>query len=451
MNKALNDSYKGNLYNIVSRVAYLIGTNKYLFVTGENLQDDVFLEMEQIPQAKILRSLSILRTSLLKNYKEIEQKIIYDLKNIISLPEYFDPDILHFLSKQGIEINRPNTKPSEYIGILSDLITKYASPAVKLSFPIWIRQEYIKELFAMKYRSPKDANNIVRKFAVNKKKFPYQMYINFPFKDNGNILFNDDKFIHLLYQVHGEEFTDSSKVMDMSLAFKSCFREFMDQAEDIYIMVDCENADIYKLYSMLKELQDHDSNGLFRKIKCIELYDDIHTTKAWKLLHRFTDIQIKHNLTERVKEDKSLVDIHLSTGTCKAFYEKKIHDFILVSSDSDFFGLISSLPSCNFLVMVEREEVSNAVLDAMNEYETGYCFIDDFYTGDMESLHADALKMEINAFLKENTSVNIEKLFLSAARNARLELRKSELDSYIMKYKKNIRLETNEKDIWMSI
>ena len=450
MKNDLNIGYKGNLYNIVSRVAYLIGTNHQLFATGENLQNEVYLEMEQISQAKILRSLSILRTCLLKNYKEIEQKIIYDLKNINSLPEYFDPGILRYLSKQGIEVNRPNTKPSEYIGILSELISKYVADAVKLCFPIWIKQDYIKELFAMKYRSPKDANSIVGNFAVNKRKFPYQMYINFPFKDSGNILFNDDKFVHLLYQVHGEEFTDSSKVLDMSQDFKTCFQDFMDNAGDIYIMVDCENTKVYKLYSMLKDIQDNYPR-LFQKIKCIELYDDIHTTNAWKLLHRFTNIQIKHNLTQRVKEEKSLVDIHLSAGTCKAFYEKDIRDFILVSSDSDFFGLIGSLPECNFIAMVERDQVSNSVLDAMNEYDISYCFIDDFYSGDMETLYADTLKMEINEFLKTKTVVEIDRLFANAAHSARLEFRKSELDSYMKKYQKSIHLETNGKEIWMSI
>ena len=36
------------------------------------------------------------------------------------------------------------------------------------------------------------------------------------------------------------------------------------------------------------------------------------------------------------KEDKSFLDIRLSVGVCKEFYQNQIDSFILASSDSDY-------------------------------------------------------------------------------------------------------------------
>ena len=74
------------------------------------------------------------------------------------------------------------------------------------------------------------------------------------------------------------------------------------------MVVDCENADPYKLYATLKNL---DQAALLGKISKIILYDDIHTATAWKILEQFTQIPIEHNMIERIKENKSLVDIRL--------------------------------------------------------------------------------------------------------------------------------------------
>ena len=50
---------------------------------------------------------------------------------------------------------------------------------------------------------------------------------------------------------------------------------------------------------------------------------------------------------------QSLVDAKLIAGTCKEHYENTVDSFLLVSSDSDYWGLISTLEKARFLVMVE--------------------------------------------------------------------------------------------------
>ena len=62
----------------------------------------------------------------------------------------------------------------------------------------------------------------------------------------------------------------------------------------------------------------------------------------------------------------------MGMGISEAYYDKKITSFILLSSDSDFWGVISSLPNANFLVMVEREKCGIDIQNALENDGTYY-------------------------------------------------------------------------------
>ena len=380
------ENYKVNVYTIVSKMAYLIGVEERLFKDGDNLRYEVFSEMNNVSEAKIFRALNIIRTGVMKNFKEINTKIFYEMKNLDSFPEYIDQNALSFLSEHGIKVLKANTRADEYVFIISKLINERAAEMVKICFPVWIKPEYLKSIFTVKCGNKKEGKALAQNFSSKLNNYPYQMFLNFEASE-GNILFNDGKFLDLLYRKNRDKFTDSSKVNDISSVAKDDFQEFLEAADAIHIVVDCENADVFKVYSMLEGLKKAYPQDLFKKIKKIKLYDDIHTSSAWKLLQRFTDIKIDHTLTGRVKEDKSLVDTRLTAGVCDSYHVDHIHDFILVSSDSDFFGLIEARPECNFHLMVERKNVSNYVIDAMDEYDASFCYIDDFCTGNLENLY----------------------------------------------------------------
>lgn len=443
------DNYnESGMYNLVSKTAYLLGVDREDYFM--NYKDEIFEEMDNIPEAKILRIMSKFRTALLNNYKEISQKIIYDLKNLDSLPDYFSQKDFRFLRSHGVEIVKVNTKAEDYIYYITKEITNYTGKVIPKVYPIWVNHEYVKELFAMKCSRPKDGFAVVKSFASKRNLYPYHIYINLSTKTASIALTNDKAFTDCIYAAHGKSFNDSSKVINRSANFSVGFERFFEAAGDIYILVDCENTNVYKLYCMLLGIKEKFKDG-FSKIRKICLYDDIHTTNAWKLLHRFTEIKIEHNLIERVVENKSLVDIQLSTGACKAYYEDKIKDFILVSSDSDFFGLINSLPLCNFQVAVEKDNVSDQVLDAMDDIETAYCYMDDFYSGSLEPLYEAALKLEINDFLSTKTTIQLHKLFASAAKNARIDISDKELEVYLSKYAKSIHIERNADNLYLAI
>ena len=80
-----------------------------------------------------------------------------------------------------------------------------------------------------------------------------------------------------------------SKVTDAGLIAKNGIYDFLERSNRTAIVVDCENADPYKLYATLNNL---DQAALLGKISKIILYDDVHTTTAWKILEKFTQIPI---------------------------------------------------------------------------------------------------------------------------------------------------------------
>ena len=43
-------------------------------------------------------------------------------------------------------------------------------------------------------------------------------------------------------------------------------------------------------------------------------------------------------MIERIKQNKSLVDIKLTARACQEHYQKQVDSFVIVSSDSDYWG-----------------------------------------------------------------------------------------------------------------
>ena len=351
-------------YTVISKVAYLIGVPKKFFEAEyAPPQLQTFDQMEREKNARIIRNLCRLRTAIEQNYGRINKAFLYDLKNLHTLPEYIPQECLRRLSEDGIELLRANYKLTQYIIDINLHIANRINNCRDL-LPLWLKWEYVRELFLMP-NGTKEAGlkRAAEEYCANRTHYPYQVYINWPAQEEqGNILHNDKKFITLLYEMHEDYFADFSKVSDAGSAAKAGIYQFLEGSRRTAIVVDCENSDPYKLYAMLNNL---DQNALLGKIAKIILYDDVHTTTAWQILEKFTQIPVEHVLIERVKENKSLVDIRLTTGTCCEFFQNNIDSFLLASSDSDYWGLIPAMPQARFFVLVEAEKCSGAIRKAM--------------------------------------------------------------------------------------
>jgi Protein of unknown function DUF88. len=425
---------KSETYEIVSKIAYLTGVRRMEnSITPPDLE--WYNKLNEIKEARIIRSLCKIRTALMLYYKQIESAMLYNLKNLESL-QYFSVDDIKQLREWGLDIVKANYKPNRYIIDINKYILNNIDACRNL-FPMWLKWQYIRELFIMPDGSLEDKVKYEwGKYTNNLDSYPYQVYINWNPGNDGNILYNDRKFVRLLYQQHGDIFKDNSKVSDAGSNIKSNIYNFIDASIKTVLIVDCENSDPYKLCSTLRSLNDDE----LKKVQKVILFDDIHTSKAWSLLERYTHIKVEHVVIERVNKFKSLVDIKLTAGVCREFYENKVDSFIIFSSDSDFWGLISSLPQASFLVMIENEKCGTDIKDALNEGGIFYCSIDDFCTGNIDDLKSVMLRNELQDELNSMFTVNLNDLLDGVFQQCRIQMNDTERRRFIDKYIRTLRL-----------
>lgn len=70
----------------------------------------------------------------------------------------------------------------------------------KAIFPVWVEWKYIKSLFLM--HDGQTENGIcaaAKVYYANRNHYPDQVYLNWTYTEEGNSLYNDEKFLTLLY------------------------------------------------------------------------------------------------------------------------------------------------------------------------------------------------------------------------------------------------------------
>ena len=437
-----HNAYSNGTYMIVSKVAFLVGIDKRHF---ENEHEPPKIEwynaLKQDKNARIVRNLCALRNALERNYAAIYKEVVNELKNLSSLPEYVPQECLLELSNDGISVQKANYRPAQYIMDINRLLSDRINNCKNL-FPIWLKWEYIKELFIMPNgMTEAGIRKAAEEYYTAKSKYPYQVYINWNGGGSGNILYNDKKFVQLLYEAHEDMFCDMSKVTDAGNLTKSGIYRFLDESERVILVVDCENSDPYKLYAMLQNL---DQEKLLAKIIKIKLYDDVHTTNAWKILNEFTGIPIEHNTVTRLVEGKSLVDPSLMLGVSQEFYENGIKAFILLSSDSDYWSLISNLNKARFFVMVEQEKCGYAIKKALVDSGISYCYIDDFCTGNSDEIKIRTILSAVRCGIESAVQLNVKRLLADAIFDARAEMSEAEERQFYDRYVKKLKLDVED-------
>ena len=402
---------------------------------------EVYERLSQDKAARIVRNLCIIRTAIERNFRHINGAMATEYRSILTMPEYVPAESMNQLSADGVNfIKKSSRKLCQHIIELNRLISDRINNCKKF-FPLWLNWDYVRELFIMpdglKEDGTKEAADL---YYSGLRYYPYQMYINWKPTDSGNILYNDKKFVTLLYQWHNDYFTEYSKVSDAGSYIKGSIYEFIESSQKVVIVADCENSDPYKLCATLHNLDAQYT----QKINSIILFDDVHTASAWRILDSFTRIPVEHMMIERVKPNKSLVDIMLTARACQEHYKNDVDSFIIVSSDSDYWGLISSLPDARFLVMVERENCGTDLKNAMTNAGIFYCYIDDFYSGNAEDIKLSALFKEMYRYIDGAVNLNVNTMFHEALRATRIEMSSSEQSQFVSKYIKTMQMSINE-------
>lgn len=417
------DHFENYRTNLVTIIGYLIGIKEDVLY-DEKLQFNLetLKEISNDVKCNIIRHLSIIRMDYIRNFKQISNGQ-FNLQPLETMTDYISMDSVKYLRDKSIEVIKVNYKPAYLIAFVNQYILENIDK-IKSYIPSWIKWEYVRNLFLMpggnagnngnslqgsSGQKVVNAINKVRKIiGTNTVFYPYGTYVNWPENKMeshyGNILFTDEKFLKLLYASHGDTFKANDYVIDATDETKDYVYDFVSEAKNVCVFVDCENVDPYKFASVFMNLEEEK----FNKIKKIILFDDVNTSTAWDYLTSLLNLPIEHHEIERVLENKSLVDIVMTATACKEYYQNNTESIILASSDSDFWGLISSLPYARFLVLNESYKTSDVILSKLEEHEINYCFMDSFAQDEVQEFKERVLYKNLQNIIDE---FNEERVF----------------------------------------
>ena len=444
INKTATDSPKTKR-NIVSRIAFLIGIDDRYFGIGqtENMNPQfyrsVYDEMNQDKEARIVRNLCRLRTKLQRNFKAIFTEMNSDIKNIDAIPDLVPQDTLKSLEDDGIQFVRARRRLDEYIVDVHNYLLPHV-PNCQKFLPDWIKWPYVRNLFFINKGNTIEGNKeAARSYNEFRDLFPYQAFINwYAEESDGNILRDDAKFLPILYERNRDKFYDMSKVTEAGDAALTSPEEFFARASRVIIAIDCENADPCKVIGIMKDL---DAKGIISKVAKILLVDDTHTSSQWRALRRNEQLPLEYYLTDRVKDDKSAVDVALTIKFYREITENKaagtpIDSAIVISSDCDFWPLIELTPEVNFLVMLEYDNCSQAYYQRLQNNDIPFFYIDEFFRAGNVELKTEIVLQEVIREIEENylSKLNLFSVINRALSKLDVKMNEAEISQLFEKY-----------------
>ncbi len=426
--------------DLAALMGFLIGVKRDYLDQYYSDCADVFDKLKDNKEAKIIRYLCKIRTTLFQKFGYVDKQLKYDLINL-DRQEIFDRENIKELEELGVPVVQANYTAERYCTDISRLINAHID-ACRPLFPDWVKWEYFRDLFFIaQYNRSRVLEGEKDRYRELFNNYPFHMYIHWNPKDKyGLILKSDRKLLASIYAQHGDRFTDYTKLRDAAATTKNNIYDFIDDAARVAIAVDCENSDPFKIYSVIRGL-DEDK---LKKISKITLYDDANTTQAWDVLAKYLHIPVEHIEVERVVGHKSLVDIKMAVSVSKDHYEAGVTSFLLFSSDSDYWGLISSMPQMQFLVMYEYEKCGSAILSTMDEHNIAHCAIDDFcsvYAGDLKKL---VLLQELRTRLPNILGLKPIDVAYDIYEATKISGTKQDVENFCEKYIKTLKLQVGE-------
>ncbi|MBR1439045.1 MAG: hypothetical protein IJ587_10970, partial [Synergistaceae bacterium] len=393
----------------------------------------------QDKEARIVRNLCRLRTKMQRHFKAICTEMNSDVKNLDSMPDLIPPDILQSLENDGIPFVRPRRRLEDYIVDVHNYLLPHV-PNCQKFIPDWVKWPYIRNLFFIVKGNTVDGNKDAAKIYYEfRDLFPYQAYINWsPNEIDGNILRDDAKFLPILYERNRDKFHDTSKLTEAGDSAVEDPSEFFARAERVLIAIDCENADPCKVIGIMKELEKQNVLG---KISKVILVDDRHTSTQWRLLRRNENLPLEYYMTDRVKDDKSAVDVALTIKFYREIAQSRaegnpIDSAVIVSSDCDFWPLIELTPEVSFMVMLEYDNCSQSYYHRLHQNDVPFMYIDEYFSAGNLEMKTENVLQEVIREIEDGylSKINLFSVMNRALTKLELRMNESEASSFYEKY-----------------
>ena len=385
------------------KVAFLLGVEENVLKRDYAEEYEVsnsLARFSEYPEALKLRCLSRARLSVMR-YNHLYENS-KDLKYITG--QYLDKE-LTYLESQGIDLAALFSQISEveYFNKISEYIESISLNVLKSAgLP---RPEIIKEFFNFPVFDVKDFKQFLR--VLRTLSCPHGMIfyngikikqsLSYSLLNNKNLYLSAYSMLCKKYDGRLDlergydwdtavveeikEFKATSKLVQ-SLQYKmsvatpikrpvvttSCVSgingaldkyvvKFLEQTET-EVFIDCDNSDFFKVVNFLKVLEG------YKTIKGIKLIVDLKSNFLWKVFKELYQgtIPITTVQVQRIKENKSVADVVLTKEICESYYTRNLRQAVIVSSDSDFFGLITTLSDLSFCIAYTDGQMNDEYL-----------------------------------------------------------------------------------------
>ena len=201
------------------------------------------------------------------------------------------------------------------------------------------------------------------------------------------------------------------------------------------VLVDADNISHRKIKDILDELANYGTPTIKR------IYGDFTNPKfaAWK------EVLLENSITPIQQfgytQGKNATDSAMIIDAMDILYSGNCDGCVLVSSDSDYWGLISAMPEVRFFVMVESEKCSPTIKNALINAGISYCYIDDFCTGNSNDIKVAAVLREVRQKLDQAFHLNVRDILDEACRATRADMTTAEKNQFYDKYIKTMHVD----------
>lgn len=419
---------KGARFELISKCAYMTGVYESVFNNPATPpRRETYELMDSEKNARVIRHLCMLRTSIWKNFGKISTEMRATGKGVLQISDKIPQDSVRQLAEDGVEIYKgtnPGQRDLNQALIFINQQIKERIGNCRNYFPDWVRWDWIQEIFLVPGGESVDGlKRAFAQFSNDWGNYPYTNYINIPQGEWGRLFEYDELFIKTLYGWHGMEFNDLNLVSDARGIVKDCINTFLENNNNCSVIVDCENADPYTLCAMFKGMNIGEDSPINRML----LVDDVHASSSWSILENYIDVPVEHIVLKRVKEDKSRTDVYVAASVCNAIYKEHADSVILVSSDSDYFGLVEALPDVSFLMLIEHSKCSGALKEALREKNVPYAYIDEFNTEGSDELRQDAVLNGVADEIKTALDLNLNEVLDRVLKQTRVSMGRNEI------------------------
>lgn len=426
--------------NEVAKVAWMIGIDEVQVDRryGEACPDTV-QKVKTDEHACMVRALCRVRNAFMKNYEACLDEMLYEFKDVLHV-SYVEMEDARLVMESEYQLGYLNKTLVDVLTGLNDSIKDAVGKCGHL-FPCWINWQYLKEIFVLpSCKTKHDFLMELNGYNNNIRRYPCQAYVGGVQMTDEYFLSNDYFFLEALYRKHNERFNGKDKVQDISKNTRENIENFIKEHSNVEIVVDCENSDVYKMCSMLNSF----GSELCEKISKIVLFDDVHTTDSWKLLSKFTGVPIEYVAINRVTDAKSLVDIRMTAEVTKACYKDGVDGFILLSSDSDYWGLISAVNDAGFFVVYEDSKCGLPIKETMYEHEIQNCSLDGFSGNGAYEFKRVVLKSAISERIEQVLDFNSKDLVADLCKELRIDVTDSEQEELFKHLMKPTKITVND-------